>query len=159
MEENQHGQSCTKDQQIRINTASNFDPMSNEHESDWLLNKPLSFRDSNWRWLTLTVVSLVTIGIFYNYDMPNSLSDLIKEKITHEADSDNEVKYNQLYSAYSYPNIVMPMIWGIIVDKIGLYFGLVIFALLVAIGQGIFTAAGYLWEFDSTFNLKLLNIL
>ena len=88
--------------------------------------KVSSFRSSNWRWFTLTIISWVTIGIFFNYDMPNALSDLIREKITHEVDSDNQVKYNQLYSAYSYPNIIMPIIWGVIVDKVGLYVGLII---------------------------------
>ena len=59
--------------------------------------------------------------------MPNTLSDLIKKYITHETES--EVKYNQLYSMYSYPNIILPLFGGMLIDKIGINISLIIFML------------------------------
>ena len=76
--------------------------------------------------------------------MPNALSDKIKEKITYEVDSENEIKYNQLYAVYSYPNMILPLVGGFLVDRVGLYFSMILFSSLNIIGQGVFTIAGYM---------------
>ena len=53
------------------------------------------------------------------------------------------VKYNQLYSVYSYPNMIMPLVGGMLIDKIGIHLSMILFSLLVVFGQGVFTIAGY----------------
>lgn len=64
-------------------------------------------------------------GDCYSYDIPNSLSEKLKELVTH--DGKNEVKYNQLYSVYAYPNIILPLLGGILIDKLGLNVGIIVF--------------------------------
>jgi hypothetical protein len=53
---------------------------------------------------------------YFCYDNPNSLSDKISASMTFGSDS----KYNMLYSVYSYPNILLPIFGGLLVDKMGL---------------------------------------
>lgn len=85
-------------------------------------------------------------GGSYSYDMPNALSTKIKEKITH--DGSNEVRYNMLYSVYSYPNIVLPLLGGILIDRLGLNVGMVVFCFLSLLGQSVFALSGWLGTDD-----------
>ena len=57
--------------------------------------------------MTLWLISTIAVGGYYWYDMPNALSDKIKSQLTHEGENDNEIRYNQFYSVYSYPNIIL----------------------------------------------------
>mmetsp|Transcript_23362 Transcript_23362/g.20754 ORF Transcript_23362/g.20754 Transcript_23362/m.20754 type:complete len:138 (+) Transcript_23362:248-661(+) len=51
-----------------------------------------------------------------------------------------------LYSVYSYPNIILPLIGGVLIDKIGVNFAIILFSSLLVIGQGIFTVSGFVGE-------------
>ena len=51
-------------------------------------------------------------------------------------------EYNLLYSVYSLPNIVLPLVAGIITDKLGMKLTIFIFCTLVTIGQVIFCIGG-----------------
>ena len=93
---------------------------------------------------TVVLSSSILIWSYFSFDLPNALSDKIKEKITHEVDSDNQIKYNQLYSVYSYPNMVLPLIGGILTDKFGIHFSMILFSTLVWAGQVVFTISGYM---------------
>mmetsp|Transcript_11707 Transcript_11707/g.11650 ORF Transcript_11707/g.11650 Transcript_11707/m.11650 type:complete len:152 (+) Transcript_11707:252-707(+) len=57
-----------------------------------------------------------------------------------------DVKYNLLYSVYSYPNIILPLIGGVLIDKIGINFSIVLFSTLLVAGQGVFAIAGFVGE-------------
>jgi MFS family permease len=46
--------------------------------------------------------------------------------------------YNWLYSAYSWPNVILPLLGGILSDRLGLRLGNLIFATLVTLGQVVF---------------------
>ena len=55
----------------------------------------------------------------------------------------DSVKYNMLYSVYSYPKIVIPFFSGVFVDKLGLKVTLnVLFALWI-VGQAWFSIGGF----------------
>ena len=54
-------------------------------------------------------------------------------------------QYAMFYSFYSYPNIILPLIGGLMLDKIGVRLGLIVFTLFVTVGQLIFTFGGY-WK-------------
>ena len=109
-----------------------------------------SFRATKWRWVVLIIGWVLLIGSYFCYDMPNSLSDLIEKYITHETDS--EVKYNQLYSIYSYPNIILPLFGGMLIDKIGIRFSLIFFTWFLVVGQGVFMFSGYMESTDMSDN-------
>lgn len=53
-----------------------------------------------------------------------------------------------LYSVYSYPNIILPLIGGILIDKIGINFSIIMFSLLLVVGQGIFAISGFVGVAD-----------
>ena len=115
-----------------------------------------NFKNSKWRWLALVLISLMPIGNYFCFDMPNILSTQIKELVTHEVNSENTIKYNQLYSFVSYPNIVLPLIGGIMASKLGLYKIMVSFSLFIIVGQLIFTAAGFFGTSDQNDNMPFI---
>lgn len=47
-----------------------------------------------------------------------------------------------LYSIYSYPNCVLPLFGGIFLDAIGIRKGLILFTIILTIGQLLFAYAG-----------------
>ena len=53
------------------------------------------------------------------------------------------VKYGMFYSFYSYPNIILPLIGGVMLDKIGVRLGLIVFTIFVTVGQMVFMFGGY----------------
>ena len=110
-----------------------------------------SFRATRWRWCVLFIGWILLIGSYFWYDMPNSLSNLLEKYVTHETDS--EVKYNQLYSIYSYPNIILPLFGGMLIDKIGIRPSLIFFTCFLVIGQGVFMYAGFMESTDMSDNV------
>ena len=74
----------------------------------------------------LILICFLLFGGYFCLDQPNALSKHLETSMT---DGDS-VKYNMLYSVYSYPNIVIPFFSGVFVDKLGLKVALnVLFAL------------------------------
>lgn len=48
-----------------------------------------------------------------------------------------------LYTVYSLPNMVLPVLGGLFLDKIGIRSGLLMFCLILTCGQFIFAMGGY----------------
>ena len=63
-------------------------------------------------------------------------------------------EFGLLYSAYSVPNVVVPLFGGILLDRIGVRLGLLICLYLVAVGTGIVAMAPH---FENSFFLMLLG--
>ena len=61
-----------------------------------------------------------------------------------------------MYSFVSYPNIVLPLIGGIMASKFGLYKIMVSFSLFIIVGQLIFTAAGFFGTSDQNDNMPFI---
>ena len=114
-------------------------------------NEPYSLRKTKWRWVALVFAWFFLLGSYFWYDNPNSLSDKLKLLVTHDKDN-NEIKYNQLYSVYSYPNVILPLFGGILIDKIGLNFSIILFSSLLVIGQGVFMISGFMGTEDQNDN-------
>lgn len=89
--------------------------------------------------------------------MPNALSIKLKQKITH--DEDNEVRYNQLYSVYAYPNIIMSLLGGVLVDKFGLNKIMICFSICNLLGQVIFSVSGWIGTDNKDDNLPFIVAL
>lgn len=51
-----------------------------------------------------------------------------------------------LYSVYSYPNVILPLFGGVLIDKIGINFSIILFSILLVIGQGVFAISGFVGE-------------
>lgn len=108
-----------------------------------------SFRNTKWRWLTCFLACALLVGPYFVYDLPNILSTLVKASITHDSEK-NDIRYNQLYAVYSYPNVILPLVSGILIDKIGLKFAMLLFGSLQLFGHGLFTVAGFMGTEDVT---------
>lgn len=86
------------------------------------------------RWTILLLISLAMFGNYYIYDSISPLADLLKQQLGF---SDSNI--GLLNAIYSFPNIIMVLIGGIIIDKIGTRKSVFIFTLLVMLG-GLITA-------------------
>ena len=80
-----------------------------------------------FRWLVLVFISLAMFGNYYVYDCISPLADVLAKQLGF---SDSNI--GLLQAIYSFPNIVMVLIGGIIIDRIGtkksaLLFGVICF--------------------------------
>jgi MFS family permease len=67
-----------------------------------------------YRWMVLVFISLAMFGNYYVYDCISPLADVLKQQLRF---SDSNI--GLLQAIYSFPNIVMVLIGGIIIDRIG----------------------------------------
>jgi len=56
--------------------------------------------------------------------------------------------FSLLYTVYSIPNMVLPILGGVFLDKIGVRLGLIIFSFILTLGQLVFTLGGYHNNYD-----------
>eukprot|EP00741_Cyanophora_paradoxa_P002238 tig00000571_g2170.t1 len=76
---------------------------------------------------------------YYCYEIASALQSYIKESFAID-----NTGFAQLYTAYELPNIIMPLVDGAIIDRVGLRRGSIIFALVVLLGVGIVAAGPFL---------------
>jgi MFS family permease len=92
-----------------------------------------------FRWTVLIVISLAMFGNYYVYDAVSPIADLLKAQL-HFSDAN----IGLLQAIYSVPNIVMVLIGGIIIDRIGVKKGTLLFGALCFIGAAITATTGTL---------------
>jgi len=83
-----------------------------------------------YRWAVLFFISMAMFGNYYIYDSISPLADLLKFQLGF---SDGNI--GLLNAIYSFPNIIMVLIGGILIDKIGTRRSVSIFSVLVMIGS------------------------
>ena len=82
-----------------------------------------------FRWGILFFVSLAMFGNYYNYDSISPLADLLSKQLKF-----SDANIGLLQGIYSVPNVIMVLIGGIIIDKIGTRISTFIFTLLCLLG-------------------------
>ena len=88
------------------------------------------------RWMVLWFVSFLMSCNYYCYDNPAALN---KPLAIGFSDVPNyHYYYDMFYSIYSIPNMLLPMLGGVLVDKAGLYFSLNLFSCFILVGQVVF---------------------
>jgi MFS family permease len=75
------------------------------------------------------VISLAMFGNYYVYDAVSPIADLLKEQLGF---SDSNI--GLLNAIYSFPNIVMVLIGGVIIDRIGVKKATLLFGVLCFVG-------------------------
>mmetsp|Transcript_46972 Transcript_46972/g.152674 ORF Transcript_46972/g.152674 Transcript_46972/m.152674 type:complete len:588 (-) Transcript_46972:212-1975(-) len=91
------------------------------------------------RWLVLALLSLLMSGNYYCYDNPAALyTPLARRFVTNRQ---FELYFDGFYSIYSLPNIVLPLIGGVIVDRWGFATSLCLFTSFCLAGQAAVAAA------------------
>jgi MFS family permease len=92
-----------------------------------------------YRWAVLVVISLAMFGNYYVYDAVSPIADLLKEQLGF---SDSNI--GLLNAIYSFPNIIMVLVGGIIIDRIGVKKATLLFGVLCFVGAVVTVATGSL---------------
>ena len=88
-----------------------------------------------YRWIVLVVISLAMFGNYYVYDAVSPIADLLKEQLGF---SDRNI--GLLNAIYSVPNVIMVLIGGIVIDRIGVKKATLLFGVLCFLGAAITVA-------------------
>lgn len=81
------------------------------------------------RWTVLVLVSLALFGNYYAYDAVGPLADSLQKLLGF-----TDTQIGTLNAIYSFPNIVMVLVGGVIVDRLGTRLATVMFAAVCCIG-------------------------
>eukprot|EP01016_Furgasonia_blochmanni_P008234 TRINITY_DN13316_c0_g1_i1.p1 TRINITY_DN13316_c0_g1~~TRINITY_DN13316_c0_g1_i1.p1 ORF type:complete len:520 (-),score=13.91 TRINITY_DN13316_c0_g1_i1:12-1571(-) len=101
-----------------------------------------SFRFTKMRWVALGLACTNLFGNYYAYDNPQSLQDALQTKLEL-----SDFQYNLLYSVYSFPNMILPLIGGHIVDWLGVRTGVVVFSTILLAAQVLIAFGGFIESF------------
>ncbi len=82
-----------------------------------------------WRWAVLVALSVAMFGNYYAYDAIGPVADSLQRMLGF---SDTQI--GTLNAIYSFPNIVMVLVGGIIVDRFGTRVATLIFTIICAFG-------------------------
>src|ERR1022692_4949026 len=92
-----------------------------------------------YRWMVLIVVSLAMFGNYYVYDCIAPIADLLSKQLGF---TDSNI--GLLQAIYSIPNVIMVLIGGYIVDRIGARKAIFIFGTICFLGAVVTTLSGRL---------------
>jgi len=98
------------------------------------LNRPQPSK--MYRWLVLFFVSVPMFGNYYVYDCIEPIADLLSKQL-HFTDS----QIGLLQGIYSAPNVILVLLGGFIVDRIGTRRAILLFGTLCFIGAALTVAA------------------
>ncbi len=93
-----------------------------------------------FRWGVLLFISLAMFGNYYIYDSISPLADLLKTQLNF---SDSNI--GLLNAIYSLPNILMVLVGGIIIDRIGTRKSVFIFTILIMLGSVVTAVYGNIY--------------
>ncbi len=82
-----------------------------------------------WRWSVLVAISVAMFGNYYAYDSIGPVADALQRELGF---SDTQI--GTLNAIYSFPNIVMVLIGGIILDRYGARLTTLVFAIVCTLG-------------------------
>jgi len=104
-----------------------------------------------YRFLMLGFCCCFVLGNYFCYDYPAALELQIEEEFNVSSTT-----YGLLYTGYAVPNLFMPVLGGILFDKVGTRSGLMLFTIILVIGQGLFTLGGYQMNFNLMFVARII---
>jgi MFS family permease len=85
-----------------------------------------------FRWIVLIFISLTMFGNYYVYDCIAPIADLLAKQLGF-----SESNIGLLQAIYSIPNVIMVLIGGYVVDRIGTRKAIFIFGTLCFLGAGV----------------------
>jgi MFS family permease len=91
-----------------------------------------------WRWAVLIAISVAMFGNYYAYDSVGPLADSLQRLLGF---SDTQI--GTLNAIYSFPNIIMVLVGGIIVDRFGTRMSTLMFAVICLIGALVTASSPY----------------
>ena len=82
-----------------------------------------------WRWAVLVAISIAMFGNYYVYDSIGPVADSLQRLVGF-----TDTQIGTLNAIYSFPNIVMVLVGGVIVDRFGTRLSTLAFALICLAG-------------------------
>lgn len=82
---------------------------------------------------------IIQLGDYYCFDNPGALHTQLKYRFNHIAETEFEYLYHLMYSVYSLPNVILPVVGGVLIFKFGYRTMFLVFGISVLIGQLIFS--------------------
>jgi|ERR1712166_179545 len=110
----------------QVNDSENLDELKVDGEEE---DKP-SIRNGKLRWLMLVFGCFFLMGSYFCFDIPASLGPYFKKPPYNYGSKQIAL----MYSVYSFPNTVLPLVGGVLIDKIGVKISLVGFTTILTIG-------------------------
>jgi len=90
------------------------------------------------RLIALILMCLLGFGSYFCFDNPGALQKEIKDAM-----GISTYQFSQLYAWYSWPNVVLPIVGGYLMDSVfGIRLGTIIFASFIILGQIVFALGG-----------------
>uniref|UniRef100_A0A7S3CJD5 Lysosomal dipeptide transporter MFSD1 n=1 Tax=Strombidium rassoulzadegani TaxID=1082188 RepID=A0A7S3CJD5_9SPIT len=105
-------------------------------------------RRSPVRWCMLLMACFFMVGNCFCYDNPGPLETQLQTQFHMDSTA-----FSLLYTVYSIPNMLLPIVGGIFLDRIGIRSGLLLFCVVLTFGQFVFMLGGY----QGSYNLMLLG--
>ena len=92
--------------------------------------------NSKIKWLIMFICCITPFGAYYILDNVGVTYDTLKKQFEKKyTEKKFDFYFSFLYSIYSFPNIILPLIGGILILKIGFYKCYFLFSLFILIGQ------------------------
>ena len=82
-----------------------------------------------WRWAVLVAISVAMFGNYYAYDSIGPVADSLQRLLGY-----TDTQIGTLNAIYSFPNIIMVLIGGIIVDRFGTRVSTMVFGAICVLG-------------------------
>ena len=84
---------------------------------------------ASWRWAVLVAISVAMFGNYYAYDSIGPVADSL-QRLLHFSDT----QIGTLNAIYSFPNIIMVLVGGVIVDRFGTRLSTLVFSITCLVG-------------------------
>ena len=78
------------------------------------------------------------MGDYYCFDNPGAMHSQLKKRFASDSNQNFEYIFNLMYSVYSLPNVILPLIGGVMIFKYGYRIMFLVFGGCVLIGQLVF---------------------
>eukprot|EP01017_Pseudomicrothorax_dubius_P039051 TRINITY_DN5943_c0_g1_i1.p1 TRINITY_DN5943_c0_g1~~TRINITY_DN5943_c0_g1_i1.p1 ORF type:complete len:444 (+),score=80.93 TRINITY_DN5943_c0_g1_i1:60-1334(+) len=105
------------------------------------------------KWIILILSCLVLLGDYYTYDVPLALKGHLSDAFNQYSETRFNSYFNLLYSIYSFPNVILPLIGGMLVNRYGYMRMLVILSFLIAFGNFVL----YIGVFNRSFPIMIIG--
>ncbi len=104
--------------------------------------EPTGFDPSSalYRFLILIFVSVMMVGNYFAYDSIGALAPFIMEGMQIDREA-----IGMMYSFYSWPNLFMVFVGGVLIDRFGTRFMSLVFSSLIVVGAAMVAGAPTFW--------------
>ena len=97
-------------------------------------------KDKQYKYIFLALSCVAAFANYFILDSPALLkSQIINQLSLTMSKSNADMYFSLLYSVYSLPNIILPLISGVLIDKYGDQFMTLIFAAIICVGWILFS--------------------